>query len=102
MLSPRIRSLLKRMFAVTLASVAGIALIAYASDYAVFRYRLTANKAFGQVAVTTYDAVLQKSGKTQFLFNPPQVQTCAHSFFPRAGYLPCWYLERHTEQRTDI
>jgi hypothetical protein len=64
------------LVAATLLAVAGIGLIAYAADYAVFRYRLTANKAFGQITVTTYDAVLQKSGKTQFIFNPPQPQTC--------------------------
>jgi hypothetical protein len=101
-LSPRIKSLLKRLLAAILAALASITLIAYASDYAVFRYRLRANKAFGEVTVTTYDAVAQKSGKTQFIFNPPHIETCVHTLFPHAGYLPCWYLERHTEQRTDI
>ena len=83
-------------------SATGSTLIAYTVDYAVFRYRLSANRAYGQVTVTSYDAVQQKNGRTEFLFNPPQTQTCVNSLFPRAGYLPCWYLERHTEQRTDI
>ncbi len=83
-------------------SAAGVMLIAYAVDYGVFRYRMGANRALGQVTVTSYVAVLQKSGKTQFIFNPPQAQTCVNSLFPREGYVPCWYLRRHSEQRTDI
>jgi hypothetical protein len=88
----------------TIFSAAGALLIAYAADYGVFRHRVAAGdaNAFGQVVITSYDAVQQKSGRTQFIFHPPQAQTCVNSLFPRAGYLPCWYLQRHTEQRTDI
>ena len=101
-LSARIRRFLQRLAGVTILSAAGLTLVAYTVDYAAFRYRLRANRAYGQVTVTSYDAVQQKNGRTEFLFNPPQAQTCVNSLFPRAGYLPCWYLERHTEQRTDI
>jgi hypothetical protein len=83
-------------------TVAGLVAIAYAIDYGVFRYRVAANRGFGQVTVNSYEAVLQKNGKTEFLFDPPQAQSCVNSLFPRAGYPPCWYLQRHTEQRTDI
>jgi hypothetical protein len=101
-LSARIRSFLKRFVCATILSAASVILIAYGVDYGVFRSRMAENKAFGQVAVTNYDAVQQKSGKTVFLFEPPQAQTCVNSLFPRAGYVPCWYLRRHSEQRTDI
>jgi hypothetical protein len=101
-LSARIRHFLKRLLGVTLLAVAGVSLVAYAVDYGVFRYRVGTNRAFGQVTVTSYDAVQQKNGKTEFLFDPPQAQTCVNSLFPRAGYVPCWYLQRHTEQRTNI
>lgn len=101
-LRARIRHSLRRLAVILILSVAGALLIAYAVDYGVFRSRVAANKGFGQVTVTSYDAVQQKSGKTVFLFNPPQQQTCVNSLFPRAGYLPCWYLQRHTERRTDI
>lgn len=81
----------------------GLTLLAYALDYAVFRYRLSTNRQpFGQIIVTTYDAVAQKNGKTEFIFNPPEPQTCVNALFPRQGYQPCWYLQRHTEQRTNI
>jgi len=86
-----------------MACAAGLTLVAYAVDYAVFRYRVAANRQpFGQITVSSYDAVLQKNGKTQFIFNPPELQTCVHSLFPHAGFVPCWYLQRHTEPRTDI
>jgi len=83
-------------------TVAGLVAIAYAIDYGVFRYRVAANRGFGQVTVNSYEAVRQKNGKTEFLFDQPQAQTCVNSLFPHAGYAPCWYLQRHTEQRTDI
>lgn len=94
---------MKRLIAIVLSSVLGAAGLAYAVDYGVFRYRVATNRQpFGQVTVTRYDAVLHKNGKTEFIFNPPEAQTCVHTLFPHDGYPPCWYLQRHTEQRTDI
>jgi hypothetical protein len=93
---------LKRLLVVMLLSLVTLTIVAYTVDFAIFRYRVGANNAFGQVTVTSYDAVQQKNGKTEFLFDPPQAQTCVNSLFPRAGYPPCWYLQRHPERRTDI
>jgi hypothetical protein len=95
--------LLVRIAAATFLSALSLTILAYAVDYAVFRYRVAQNRQpFGQITVITYDAVLQKSGKTQLIFNPPEQQTCANALFPREGFTPCWYLQRHTEQRTNI
>jgi hypothetical protein len=102
-LPTRIKRSAKRALLIGLASLLGLTLLVYAIDYAVFRYRLSSNRQpFGQITVTTYDAVAQKNGKTEFLFNQPEPHTCANALFPRAGYPPCWYLQRHTEQRTNI
>jgi hypothetical protein len=102
-LRARIKHLLKRLIGVGLSSALGLTVVAYVIDYAVFRYRVAANRQpFGQITVSSYDAVLQKNGKTEFLFNPPEAQTCVNALFPRAGFVPCWYLQRHTEQRTNI
>ncbi len=102
-LRARIKHFLKRVIVIGLSSVLGVTGLAYAVDYFVFRYRVAGNREpFGQVTVTSYDAVAQKSGKTQFIFNPPEAQTCVHALFPHEGYTPCWYLQQHTEQRTDI
>jgi hypothetical protein len=102
-LSARIRRFLLRLAASIFLSALGLAGLAFSVDYAVFRYRVAGNhQAYGQITVTHYDAVKQKNGKTEFLFDPPQAQPCVNSLFPHEGYQPCWYLQRHPEQRTDI
>jgi hypothetical protein len=99
----RIKHFLRRLILIAIMSSVGITAIAYATDYVVFRYRVASNRVpFGQVTVNHFDAVQQKNGKTEFIFDPPQVETCANSLFPRDGYPPCWYLKRHTEPRTNI
>jgi hypothetical protein len=103
LLRARIKHFLKRLMIVGISSALGVTAFAYAVDYGVFRYRVATNRQpYGQITVSTYDAVLQKNGKTEFLFNPPEPQTCVHALFPREGYEPCWYLQRHTEQRINI
>jgi hypothetical protein len=99
----KIKHFLKRAVVLGLSFALGVTGFVYAVDYGVFRYRVAENRQpFGQVTVMPYYAVPQKSGKTQYIFNPPESQTCVHALFPRAGYVPCWYLQRHIEQRTDI
>lgn len=102
-LKPEIKALLKRVLAITVLSVLAITILAYVIDYAVFRYRVAANRQpYGQVMVQSYDAVGEKNGKTEFIFNPPENQTCVHALFPHSGYEPCWYLQSHSEPRTNI
>jgi hypothetical protein len=94
---------LKRIAGFCLLSVAAAALLAYGGDFAIFRLRVAANRnAYGSVVVNHYTAVLQKNGKTTLTFDPPTPWTCVNSLFPHQGWLPCWYLSRHPEQRTDI
>jgi len=85
-----------------LVALAAATAIAYVVDYAVFRHRVATNLAFAQLTVNHYYAVPEKSGKTEFIFDPPQTQTCANALFPRAGYAPCWWLRKHTDQRTNM
>jgi hypothetical protein len=100
--SAGIKRWLKRVIIVGIASALVITALAYAVDYVLFRYRVATNRQpFAQFTVTSYDAIPQKSGKTQFIFHPPEPQTCVNALFPHAGYVPCWYLQRHTEQVTD-
>jgi len=94
---------LRRIFLGTVLAFAGMAALIFGVDYAVFRVRAAMNRnAYGAVTVNHYYAVAQKNGKTQFIFDPPQPQTCVNAMFPHAGWLPCWYLKRHPDQRTDI
>ena len=98
-----VKRFLKRVLVFSLMSALSLTLLAYAIDYAIFRYRVSTNRQpYGQVTVQSYDAVAQKNGKTQYIFNAPEAQTCVNSLFPHDGFTPCWYLQKHTEPRTNI
>ena len=99
--SPKAKML--RIFAITVVTLLAVAALTYALDYVVFRIRAATNRdAFGSVIVNHYTAVLEKNGKTTLTFDPPQPWTCVNALFPHQGSLPCWYLTRHPDQRTDI
>ncbi len=69
--------------------------ILYAADYACIRF---GRSPFGAVIVTRYYLIPKKNGKTEFVFQPPELQPCVHALFPHQGYSPCWYLSRHPEK----
>jgi hypothetical protein len=100
---PAFKALLRRIIATAILASVGAAALAFGVDYTVLRVRAaTSRNPYGSVTVRHYYAVLQKNGKTQFIFDPPQPWTCVNALFPHGGFLPCWYLRRHPEQRTDI
>ena len=74
-----------------------VLVITYIGDYASVHYRMrnpTAKNPFESVTVERMYAVLQKSGKSEFIPADTQNVTCVHSLFPHAGYNPCWYVTR--------
>jgi hypothetical protein len=94
---------LRRIFVTAIVAVIGASALAFGLDYAVFRIRAAMNRnAYGSVTVNHYTAVLQKNGKTTLTFDPPAPWTCVNALFSHQGWLPCWYLNRHPDQRTDI
>jgi hypothetical protein len=100
---PHLRERLRRIFRASLLSLLGLAILTYGVDFIVFRIRAAMNRnAYGSVTVSHYYAVQQKNGKTEFIFEPPQDETCVNALFPHSGSPPCWYLTRHPEQRMDI
>jgi hypothetical protein len=78
-----------------------IAALLYAADDLSLRFRLPDREPLGSVTVQRYYALHKSKEKTNFMFAPPEAQTCVHSLFPHLGYPPCWYLSRHAEQRID-
>ena len=91
------------MFVTAFVTVVGTSALAFGLDYAIFRIRAATNRnAYDSVTVNHYTAVLQKNGKTTLTFDPPTPWTCVNALFPHQGWLPCWYLSRHPDQRTDI
>ena len=98
-----LREKLRLIFVGTLLGALVVALLAFGVDFTVFRIRAaTDHNAYGSITVNHYYAILQKNGKTQLIFDPPQAETCVHALFPHSGMQPCWYLSRHPDQRTNI
>ena len=99
----RLRKQLRQIFLGSLLFVLTTVTFTYVVDFGLFRLRAAANRnPYGSVVVSHSYAVLQKNGKTQFIFDPPAPETCVHALFPHSGMRPCWYLSRHPEQRTNI
>lgn len=71
----------------------------YGGDYAVLRLR---GGPTGTVVVRRYYAIAKKANRVEYVFDKAENQTCVQSLFPHMGYVPCWYLSRHPEQRVDI
>jgi hypothetical protein len=86
---------MRRILVLTLIGLCLAGAILYVADYASVRL---APDRFGSVVVTRYYVIPKKNGKTEFVFQPAQLQQCVHSLFAHEGYLPCWYLSRHPEQ----
>ncbi len=100
---PNLRERLRRLFLTTLVAILATAVLAFGLDFAVFRIRAaTKRNAYGSVIVNHYYAILQKNGKTQLIFDPPQPESCVNALFPHEHSFPCWYLSRHPDQRTNI
>jgi hypothetical protein len=71
--------------------------LTYIGDFVSVHYRMrkpTPTNPFESVTVDRMYAVLQKSGKSEFIPADTQTITCVHSLFPHAGYNPCWYVLR--------
>ena len=98
-----LRDRIRRIFLGTVLFVLGLTILAFVVDLGLFRLRVLAHRdPYGSVVVSHYYAVLQKNGKTQFIFDPPAAETCVNALFPHSDMQPCWYLKRHPEQRTNI
>jgi hypothetical protein len=86
-----------------LLAVLVLAAVGFAADDVSIRYKIPASRqALGSVQVRKVYAVKRKNGSTEFLFDDPTNISCVNSLVPHMGLKPCWYLERHTEQREDI
>ncbi len=69
----------------------------YGADYLVAR-----KQPLGSVEVQPYYAVPQRSGKTEFLMEDPELDSCVQSLLPHLGHPPCWQLKRHQQKRIDM
>ena len=81
-----------------------VLLLAYIGDSSWFRVRMIHPKPADPLESFTGPRVLaipEKGGKTSYEIDqqqPEQTTTCAHSWFPHAGYRPCWYVKPRLNQ----
>jgi hypothetical protein len=85
-----------------LFSVFVAVVVLWLADEAVYRYRVARGRAQGSVTVDRYLAVPLKNGHREFDSEGADQQTCARALLPHGGDLPCWYLQRHRDQRSDL
>lgn len=91
------------MCGLALVTVVALVCLSYLGDLALLRWKFAGHgKAFDKVVVRRYYAVPHKNGKEEYLEDDPRAQSCVHALFPHSAAPPCWYLNRHREQRIDI
>jgi hypothetical protein len=94
---------MKKILGLTALIAVVLAALVYIVDYSIWRVRVATNhNAYGMVTVQYYYAIGEKSGKTEYDFQPPQQETCVNSLFPHAGDSPCWYERKHPEKAITI
>ena len=84
---------------ILIATFAGMIALYLGDDLSV-RSRIPGSRQpFGTVTIRRFDAIPEKNNKTEYVYENPVTVTCVRSLFPHLGYVPCWYLSRHGEQR---
>jgi hypothetical protein len=80
-----------------------LACLSYLADFAVLRWKFShKGDAFGKVTIRRYFAVPRKDGKEEYMEDDPRVESCVHSLYPHSAVPPCWYLNKHREQRVNM
>lgn len=78
--------------------VAGTA-VAFAGDWAAFRLH---KSPASTVTVHHFLATPLKNNKQELDYLGSEDVPCSRSLFPQAGMSPCWYLQRHRNQSTNL
>jgi hypothetical protein len=94
--------LLRKLAQRAVLALLAVVVLLWLGDEAVYRYRVARRTAQGTVVVNRYLAVPLKNGHLEFDPLGSMPQTCARALFPHGSDLPCWYLQRHRDQRSDL
>lgn len=76
-------------------ALAGLAVFAYAVDDVWTRVQ---GRPMEQVKVDRLYAAENHFHQIEYSVGTPVMQTCIDALMPHFGYVPCWYLRRHTIQ----
>jgi hypothetical protein len=78
-------------------ALAVLTALVYAGDDLWARYRRRPTE---QVKVYQIYAAMNHWNQVEYsVGGPPVMQPCLDSLMPHFGYVPCWYLRRHTLQQ---
>lgn len=77
-------------------ALAVFAAFLYAADDLWARYR---GRPTEQIKVGLYYAAMNHFNQIEYSVGPPVMMTCVDALLPHFGYVPCWYLRRHTIQK---
>jgi hypothetical protein len=90
-----LRQLIVRWLLRVAGALVLLLLLVFVADSIALRLHIPGNRPeFSTFQVRPYYAVKMKDGKTQFMFEDPQDETCVNSLFPQLGYRPCWYVSK--------
>jgi hypothetical protein len=52
-----------------------------------------------QIQVGRVYAAVNHYNQVEYSIGTPAIETCVEALMPHFGYVPCWYLRRHTIQQ---
>jgi len=75
----------------------------FAADYVSIHVPIPSGRPqFGTLVVKPYYAVPMKNGKTEYMYEDAQTETCSHSLFPQYGHSPCWVESGKPEKQLKL
>jgi hypothetical protein len=87
-----------RILELTAKLVIVVAVVMWATDWAVFRVRSARGTGFDSVQVEEYLSTALKGNKQEYDYMGTAQVSCARALLPHAGAPACWWLRRHTTQ----
>jgi len=77
-------------------ALAALSAFVYVADDLWARFR---GRPVEHMKVDRYYSDLNHWNEVEYSVGTPVVQTCVDALMPHFGYVPCWYLRRHTLQQ---
>jgi hypothetical protein len=84
-----------RWLRLAMIAIAGFAVISFAVDLAVFKLSGSPRSKY---TVKHFVSAPLKDQKQEIDYTGSEDVPCALSIYPQDGFVPCWYLRRHTNQ----
>jgi hypothetical protein len=77
-------------------ATAGLTELVYAGDDFWARFQGQPKE---QLKVGRFYAAMNRWNQVEYSVGTPIIETCVDALMPHFGYVPCWYLRRHTIQQ---